>query len=141
MAEETDMYQSILVPVAPDHKETVAKSLQAARTLLSPGGKITVLTVLEAIPGYVAQYLPQDQQDRNLAETEAELASEFAGQADVTVSTAVGHAAQTILDAAETGKHDCVIIASHRPGLQDYFLGSTAARVVRHAQCAVHVLR
>lgn len=135
------MYSTILVPVAPDHKETVVQSLKAARTLLSPGGKITVLTVLEAIPAYVAQYLPQDQQDRNLAETEAELAAEFAGQADIAVTTAIGHAAQTILDTAETGQHDCVIIASHRPGLQDYFLGSTAARVVRHAQCAVHVLR
>ena len=36
---------------------------------------------------------------------------------------------------------DCVVIASHRPGLQDYLLGSTAARVVRHAACSVHVLR
>jgi universal stress protein F len=25
--------------------------------------------------------------------------------------------------------------------LQDYFLGSTAGRVVRHAQCSVHVIR
>ncbi len=135
------MYNNILVPVAPDHGETVANSLRAARALLSPGGRITVLTVLEAIPSYVAQYLPQDQQDRNLAETRQELAAEFAGQADVTVKAATGHAAQTILDEAEAGGHDCIIIASHRPGLQDYFLGSTAARVVRHAQCGVHVLR
>ena len=36
---------------------------------------------------------------------------------------------------------DLLIIASHRPGLQDYFLGSTAAHVVRHAACSVHVIR
>ena len=36
---------------------------------------------------------------------------------------------------------DMIIIASHRPGLQDYFLGSTAAKVVRHATCSVLVVR
>ena len=135
------MYANILVPVAPDHGAVIARSMEAARALLSPGGRITVLTVIEAIPSYVAQYLPQDQQDRNKAEMQAELAAEFASQADVSVQVRVGHAAQTILDTAEEAGHDCVIIASHRPGLQDYFLGSTAARVVRHAACGVHVLR
>lgn len=135
------MYANILVPVAPDHGAVVASAMQAARALLSSGGKITVLTVIEAIPSYVAQYLPQDQQDRNRTEMEAALAAEFTGQPDVTVQVKVGHAAQTVLDVAQDSKHDCVVIASHRPGLQDYFLGSTAARVVRHAQCGVHVLR
>ena len=46
-----------------------------------------------------------------------------------------------ILEWAESNKVDCIIINSHKPGLQDYFLGSTAARVVRHAQCSVHVIR
>ena len=135
------MYSKILVPVAPDHGAVIGSSMQAARALLSPGGSITVLTVIEAIPSYVAQYLPQDQQDRNRHEMEASLTAEFAGQDDVAVQVKVGHAAQSILDAAEDAQHDCIIIASHRPGLQDYFLGSTAARVVRHAQCGVHVLR
>ncbi|WP_162685631.1 universal stress protein [Roseovarius amoyensis] len=45
-----------------------------------------------------------------------------------------------IADAEKTGA-DCIIAGSHRPGLRDYLLGSTAARVVRHAPCAVHVLR
>lgn len=31
------------------------------------------------------------------------------------------------------------VIAGHRPGMQDLFLGSTAA--VRNAKCAVHVVR
>ena len=53
----------------------------------------------------------------------------------------VGHSANGILDYAEKNEIDCIIVASHRPGYQDYFLGSTAARVVRHATCAVHVLR
>ncbi|MFN3937639.1 MAG: universal stress protein [Gemmobacter sp.] len=135
------MYSNILVPLAPDHGAVASRSMQAARALLSPGGKIRVLTVIEAIPSYVAQYLPQDQQDQNRREIEAQLAEEFAGQQDVSVMVKVGHPAQTILDLTEDEGFDCVVIASHRPGLQDYFLGSTAARVVRHARCGVHVLR
>jgi nucleotide-binding universal stress UspA family protein len=135
------MYSNVLVPLAPDHGDVTAPAMEIARAILAPGGKITVLTVLEAIPAYVAQYLPADQEGRNRQEMEASLAAEFAGQADVTAMVKSGHAAQTILDVAEEGGHDCVVIASHRPGLQDYFLGSTAARVVRHARCGVHVLR
>ena len=33
------------------------------------------------------------------------------------------------------------MIASHKPGFSDYFIGSTAARIVRHAQCSVLVTR
>ncbi|MBT8474881.1 MAG: universal stress protein, partial [Alphaproteobacteria bacterium] len=47
----------------------------------------------------------------------------------------------TITEYADSHGCDCIIIMSHQPGLQDYFLGSTAARVVRHAHCAVHVMR
>jgi len=36
---------------------------------------------------------------------------------------------------------DLIIVGSHKPGLQDYLLGSTAARVVRHAMCSVLVGR
>jgi nucleotide-binding universal stress UspA family protein len=52
-----------------------------------------------------------------------------------------GHSGRSILDHAAENDVDCIIIASHRPGMQDYFLGSTAAQVVRHATCAVHVVR
>ena len=41
----------------------------------------------------------------------------------------------------ETGNIDLIIMASHRPELQDYLLGPNAARVVRHANCSVLVVR
>ena len=52
-----------------------------------------------------------------------------------------GHSGRTILEYANEYRNDLIIIASHRPGLEDYFLGSTASHVVRHASCAVHVVR
>ena len=34
-----------------------------------------------------------------------------------------------------------IVVGSHRPSFGDYLIGSTAARVVRHAQCTVVVER
>jgi len=45
------------------------------------------------------------------------------------------------LQAAEDCDANLIMIASHKPGLRDYFIGSTAARVIRHAQCSVLVER
>jgi nucleotide-binding universal stress UspA family protein len=52
-----------------------------------------------------------------------------------------GHSGRTIVDTATSIKADCIVLGSHKPGLIDYLLGSTAARVVQHAPCAVHVAR
>ena len=52
-----------------------------------------------------------------------------------------GSAGSAILEAAAEHGVDLVIIGSHKPGMADYFLGSTAGRVVRHAQCPVLVMR
>ena len=48
---------------------------------------------------------------------------------------------RAILAAAEERNADLIVIASHRPGLQQFLLGSTASRVVRHATCTVFVKR
>ncbi len=52
-----------------------------------------------------------------------------------------GHSSRTILDQASENSNDCIVMHSHRPSVQDYFLGSTAAHVVRHAGCSLHVIR
>ena len=36
---------------------------------------------------------------------------------------------------------DLIVMASHRPGAKDFLLGPNAARVVRHANCSVTVVR
>ncbi|MEO0359386.1 MAG: universal stress protein, partial [Pseudomonadota bacterium] len=48
---------------------------------------------------------------------------------------------RTITDWARDKGADLIVIASHRPTMSDIFLGSTAAWVVRHADCPVHVIR
>lgn len=135
------MYKNILVPVAVDHGPQLGDILAIARALLASGGKITVLTVAEAIPPYVAQYLPEDQEGRTRETIRSQLAADVAAAGDVEVRVVTGHAGMTIVDYAGTHGVDCIVMHSHRPGLKDYFLGSTAARVVRHAPCSVHVVR
>ena len=41
----------------------------------------------------------------------------------------------------EAYKPDLIVMASHRPELKDYLIGPNAARVVRHADCSVQVVR
>lgn len=135
------MYKNILVPVALDHEHDTAEAMKIAQQLRAEGGKITLLSVVEAVPGYVASYLPEGQMDKNRHEVEANLEAD-AGEVEGVVSKVItGHAGGSIVDYAKDHDADLIIIASHKPGLQDFFLGSTAARVVRYSQCAVHVLR
>jgi universal stress protein F len=135
------MYNKILVPVALEHKADIGKAMKVANKLLAEGGEITMLTVIETVPLYVSQQLPVAIIEDNKAEAKAHLDAEAAGAKNVKTAVIKGHAATTILEYADEKGMECIVLASHRPGLQDYFLGSTAARVVRHAQMSVHVVR
>ncbi len=54
---------------------------------------------------------------------------------------AVGNAYEEVLKAAELSKADLIVIGAHRPDFKDYLLGPNAARVVRHSNCSVFVVR
>lgn len=135
------MYKNVLVAVALDHPEHVTEALAVARALSMDGASITALHVVEELPNYVALEVPEELLRRRKPNAEAELTSVLADGSDVKPVVVFGHAGRTIVDFAREHSIDCIVIASHKPGLQDYFIGSTAQRVVRHATCAVHVLR
>jgi universal stress protein F len=135
------MYSNILVPVALDHEALIPPKLDLARRLLSEGGRITVLTVLESLPGYVAEYVTV-KSENHLTEIVRRKLDAAVGEAqDVTTEVRTGKAGMEIVAYAQSHGCDLIIVASHRPGLQDYFLGSTAARVSRRAPCSVMVVR
>ena len=135
------MYKKILVAIALDHSPDSGKALDVARLLAEDDATITALNVMEEIPAYVANEIPEELLANRRQEAEAKLKAELGGVTDVKPVVIGGHAGRTIVEIAANGEFDCIVISSHRPGLQDYFLGSTAQRVVRHASCAVHVLR
>ncbi|MGB7260644.1 MAG: universal stress protein [Albidovulum sp.] len=134
------MYHNIVVPMALDHGIGDA-ALDVARKLLSQGGAITALHVHEAPQGSVSAYLDEKVVKEAFNSAKAKLEARVKDMPGVSAMIVKGHSGRSILDVAEQNKADCIVIGSHKPGLIDYLLGSTAARVVRHASCAVHVIR
>lgn len=134
------MYKKVLVAVAVDHSPNTETQINIARKLAADDGEITVLTVMEAVPSFIMSELPEGQIERNKQDMREAL-QKIVHADDLKIDVVSGHAGRTILEYADSHGIECIVIASHQPGLQDYFLGSTAARVVRHAHCAVHVLR
>ena len=136
------MYNNILVPVALDHSSNLKASMEIAKRLLADGGKITLFNVVTKIPSYVEMELPKETQLRWIKESQTKLeglARDYYPKAQCKVVE--GHANHKILNYASEMEIDCIVMESHKPGLQDYLIGSTAARVVRHAKCAVHIIR
>ncbi len=136
------MYKSILVPIDLAHSDIGQAMIKRAVVLLDDNAKITLLHVIGDIPAYAQSYLPEGQQQRNLEETQIALQSvaDSAGvEADVVVR--YGSPSPVILDEADERHIDLIIIASHHPGIKDYLMGSTASRVVRHANCSVLINR
>ncbi|MDG2454041.1 MAG: universal stress protein [Paracoccaceae bacterium] len=54
---------------------------------------------------------------------------------------ATGTAYEEVLKMAETTKPSLIVIGAHKPDFKDYLLGPNAARVVRHSNCSVYVVR
>ncbi|MGR3724576.1 universal stress protein [Abyssibius alkaniclasticus] len=53
----------------------------------------------------------------------------------------VGNVYEEVLKTARINEADLIVIGAHRPDLKDFLLGPNAARVVRHANCSVYVVR
>jgi nucleotide-binding universal stress UspA family protein len=137
------MFKSILVPIDMSDAEKGKAMINVATKTASQGTKIRLVSIIEDIPTFIAGELPSGVIDRKVNDVKEGLKAIAAASALKSVDTEVrsGSAATGILAAAEDWGADLIIIGSHKPGLQDYFLGSTASRVVRHAKCSVLVSR
>jgi nucleotide-binding universal stress UspA family protein len=136
------MYKSILVPIDMAHLDERKSTLETAATLGGGHADITLLNVVEDIPNWAAVELPRGIREKSLQDSREELETiASSASTDIKVEVRAGHPYKTILEVAEEKNVDLILITSHKPDLQDYFLGSTAAKVVRHARCSVLVIR
>lgn len=136
------LYRSILLPVDIANPELAPAIFETAKALLAPGGKMMAVYVVPDIPAYVTAEMPETFVTDTIRTSEQTLRDLVATAGiDATVKILTGQAPRAVLDTAQQEGADLIVVASHRPGLADYLLGSTAARIVRHAQCAVMVLR
>ena len=107
-------------------------------------GKLHLVTVVPDEPPQLA-WLPKDYSEKMITYANDQLAKLLESHVPEPVR-AQHHVRQgTIYSeiiklAAELGI-DLIVMASHRPELKDYLLGPNAARVLRHAECPVLVIR
>ena len=141
------MYKDILLAVDLAHEDTQHRAIEEAVALAKASG--ATIHVITIVPDYgmslVGGFFPEGYEEQALANATKALHA-FTKRAlpdDLPVQHIVGHGSvyREILKTAETVKCDLIVMASHRPELEDYLLGPNAARVVRHAQCSVLVVR
>ncbi|MDH3579494.1 MAG: universal stress protein [Hyphomicrobiales bacterium] len=140
------MFKNILAPIDVTHAESSELALNAARKLAdSSGAKLTLLNIVGDVPNLVAVQLPKDYAEKAEAAAKDQLGSvaKSCGLAEGAYEVIVGSgpAYHEILAQAKKMGADLIVMASHRPELADYLLGTVAARVVRHAKCSVLVVR
>lgn len=135
------MYTNILIPVVLDEEHNTDKSYEVAHALAGEGAKFTIVHVIETIPAYASAEIPAGVLANRRTSIENALRKTAEALPEAEAKLIHGHAGQALVEYADKNNIDCIIVASHRPGLEDFFIGSTAARVVRHAKCSVHVIR
>jgi len=132
-----DLNEETLWPTALD------KALIMCRTFNS---SLHVVNVVPDLNDEIVQlYLPQDT-EKNLVKSGLKSLQNFIENnipAEIGAVACIGQGSiySTILDTAKQVKADLIIIGSHRPTMGDFLLGPNAARVVRHAECSVLVVR
>ena len=136
------MYKNILVGLSLEQGLS-NQLLTLADALLDASGKITLIHVIDLIPSYARLYM-NESSEQNVEETALKhMKARLTDFERLNVESVIqrGHAGQTILDYAREKQIDCIIVGSHKPGLQDFFLGSTSTRISRYAECSVHIVR
>ena len=135
------MYSNILIPIAFDAEKDVAGAIEIAKRISAEGASITFLHVMEQVPAYVTEYVPENIMAETRESARAKLKELLDTVPDAQIVIVDGATGRGITNWAHDAGVDCVVIPSHRPVISDILLGSTAAWVVRHAHCAVHVIR
>ncbi|MGQ0614902.1 MAG: universal stress protein [Planctomycetaceae bacterium] len=139
-------FDRVLAPV--DFSELTDTVVRYGAELTSPGGTTVLFHVLEPLPLHVESAFGTFVNTEGLLrirENAAKLLKEAA--AKVTGRTVVselreGKPASEILDAARRHAAQLIVLGTHgRGGLEHFFLGSVAARVVRKARCPVLTVR
>ena len=141
------MYNDILLPVDLNQESSWRGPLQIALEYARAfDARLHIMTVLPDFGmAIVGGFFPRDFENRAIDEVNRALHG-FVQQHvpdDVTVQHIVGHGTvyEEILKTANAIGADLIIMHAHRPELRDYLLGPNAARVVRHSNCSVLVVR
>lgn len=143
------MFKGILLPVDLDDESSWHKAAPVAVEMCRKFG--CGLHVMTVVPSFgmsvVASFFPPDFEKKALAAASENLrkftADHIPEGIEVQRIVAQGTIYQEIIKArTELGDAvDLIVLASHRPELEDYLIGPNAARVLRHSRVSVLVVR
>lgn len=138
--------QRILMPVDLSYPEVVKREVEMALKLIAEDGVIDMLYVDDArvhhsmVPtasGKVFTAQHQSAFDRVQTMLEQLVPQGHRGKSIVRN----GVVFDEVVSLAKQSNVDAIVMASAKPKLRSYLLGSNAAKVVRHAPCSVFVVR
>ena len=136
------MYKKILIALALDQGHG-KRAVELARRLGSDDTEIIAIHVIDHVPGFSRVYAGNIEFDKDeiIKQVKESIMERVGDIGDIQPVVLEGHAGRTVTDYANKIGADCIICGAHHPGLSDFFLGSTAARIMRYAKCSVHILR
>jgi nucleotide-binding universal stress UspA family protein len=140
------MFKKILVPIDLTEPELTKNGIDQAVALAKTNNSdIRLINVQTLVPVAFIDYVPPNFDVRLREASEKDIA-ETANALDYPknrVSSVVrfGSIYSEVLAEAEQWGADLIVVCSHRPSMATYLLGSNAKTIVRHAKCAVLVVR
>jgi len=149
------MPNKILVPIDLADMATMEKVLKSAiEQAQATGAQLTVMTVVpDIVAGLDWRYAIRGETGgseefdmKKIVKEALDRLNEIVGErmpAGTTAKTIARHGTvyEQVLNVAEELGVDQIFIGAHRPSLADYLLGPNTARIVRHANCSVNVIR
>lgn len=140
------MFKSILLAVDLAHESSWTKAAPTAAQMADTfGAELHVVTVAPRVRGgMVAQHFPVGFEQNAAAASAQELSdlskTLFPGRA-VKLHVATGRVYRCIVDTAKAHGCDLIVMASHRPELEDILIGPNADHVMRNTAASVFVVR
>ena len=141
------MYKDILLPIDLEHESSWKTAVPTGVKLCEhSGARLHLLAVVPDVGmSIISQYFPKgykkELSKKMLEQIRAFSKKNVPSGIPVQHLVAAGTVYEVILKMAEKTGSDLIVLASHRPELKHYLLGPNAARVVRHAECSVLVVR
>ena len=141
------MYENILFPVDLEHTVEAEKALKIV--IEEAKRSKAKLTVMTAAPGFgmpiVASFFDEGAVKNALKEIARHLKQyideNFPDDIETNAIVVEGNPAELILKQAKNDSTDLIVIAAHNSQIEHLLLGSCTAKVVRHADCTVTVVK
>ena len=141
------MYNNILFPIDLEHTKETEKALKIAIDEAHRSkAKVTVMTVATGFGMPIVASFFDDATVRNAMKEVARqlksyIADKFPDDIEVSAVVVEGNPAELILKQARQDNCDLIVISSHDNQIEHLLLGSCAAKVVRHSNCSVTVVK